>query len=468
MKLFHESSRMTALKEGRKSIGASCNTFKVQDSITSIAEAHTWAYQVLAYQGAPSLDYSELRPVGSTLSSGGTSSGAVSFMQPFDSICATMRRTEKKNGAGIVYLDWKHPELQQFLAADFKAAYKAVYIPMHDTEEAQVFLSNKKMLKMLAAAYDSFKCFLVKRPEPWEGVELMTNLCTEVEIPHYGTCVLGAFNLAGYETFEDFKRWFSTDFTTAAQLMLDQARLAWHTQERTPLRVKTAMDFDANRQFGLGVFGLASALGGWGLTYEEIAGDHPFWSVLSSGYHAAADAVDPYVRAAFCIQPTVTTSQRAKDWRGFAVSPEIQPVIGLTHEDGVSTILKSAIHGDKVVTYAPGTQTIYDVDYDTYAIVSARWQSVMNSTGLAHRHSHCFYGSRFSVEQLESYYTDPLLKRIRSLYYRLPSKVNNEALKKDTLWQDVTEEELADFSVDALLAGGTCQLKGESDCECQG
>lgn len=489
---FIPSSRITALvNSSSKSIGASCNTYQAQDSIESIADAHAWSYQVLAYQGAPSVDFSKLRPRGAKLGTGGVSSGAVSFMKPFDAIVSTMRREEKKNGAGIAYLSYDHPDLQEFLDAKFDSAYKGVWIPMHGTFESERFIRNKKLTKQLADAYNNFKCFLVKKPEPVDGEPLLVNLCTEVEIPSRGSCILGAHNLAAYSNLQEFANDFLDDFLRSTYEMYDYFNLTQSAIKGTPLQCTSVL----NRQFGLGVLGLASILGKFGITYEELGSDiasamdasddslpgalafladkvspsSVFARTLIEGYFFASRAMRDKVRAAFCIQPTVSTAQRTYDYDGFHVSPEIQPVIGLKHEQAVSTIVKSAIKGDNQINYNPRTWTIDETPYEAYALVSNGFQRILDATGLGHRHSHCFYGKTFDAKQLVKYYNNPIYSRIKSLYYRLPFNMNVDSLRKDTLWQDVKQEEIAGFDVDALLSGASCQVySSEPSCDCAG
>ena len=488
---FIPSSRIEALvNKTSKSIGVSCNTKVAYDNISSIAASHAWAYQVLAYQGAPSVDFSPLRPRDSKLGTGGVSSGSVSFMQPYDAIVSTMRREHKKNGAGIAYLDYSHPDLPEFLDVSFKSAYKGVYIPMHNTKEAFAFLSNKPLVKTLAKAYNEFKCFLVKRPLPINGEPLFTNLCTEVEIPDNGTCILGASNLAAYETLEQFEQEFPVDFAFAARQMVDYFNISQLAAKGTPLACSSSL----NRQFGLGLLGLASVLGDFGITYADLgqtlaeAFDYGgeqltlalrwlntqqetpvtvFARTLINAYVKAADVARPHVRAAFCLQPTVSTAQRTFDTRGYHVSPEIQPAIGLKHESGVKTIVKSALKGDNLINYSPNTWTIDEVSYADYAKVANGFQRILDASGIGHRHSHCYYGGAFTPAQLKRYYTNSNYNRIKSLYYRLPNLVNTESLRKDVLWQEVATNELADFDADELFTSASCQMFTTTpNCDC--
>jgi hypothetical protein len=408
-------------------------------------------------------------------------------MKPFDAVVSTMRREEKKNGAGIAYLDYKHPDLDEFISLQTNAAYKAVYIPMHDTPEAASFISNKPLVDKLVKAYNEFDCFLVKRPTP-ATEPLYVNLCTEVEIPHRGFCVLGVINLSAVPVYM-----LPHYFKLGALRMLEYTELAIEATDKTRLSCVSP----DNKQFGLGQLGFASLIGREGLTYKGFAdyleslfamvNENPtieelfniaatmnsgytlptLVAHLLEGYKLATEVCRGKVRAAFCLQPTVTMAQMSFDSEGYHASPEIAPVQGLKHADAVTTIIKSAIKGDKVIHYHPSTPTMDDVEYNDYARVSALWQRIIDSTGLAHRHSHCFYGEQFTNADLLAMYEGKLKYR-KSLYYRLPYNVNVAAMDKSGLWQDVEDKELGDFDVDALLAGASCkQVAGTLECDCQ-
>jgi Ribonucleotide reductase, barrel domain len=486
---FQVSSRIRALESGSsKSIGASCNYYRVEDNLNSIAYGQAWGTSVLGYQGAPSWDLSLLRPSGAPVSSKGTASGAVSFAKVYDVIVGEMRREEKKNGAGLLGIDYRHPELPQFLEYPFKHAYRAVYLPMHDTPEAQEFLQDTKKLEYLAKAYNDFKCYLVKRPLPLaDGTPLGINLCTEVEIPHKGFCILGAFNLS-YFTPDNIHH-MPSFFAMAMRRMVAYEKQA---REAANSSIFLPCASEANRQVGLGIYGLSSVLGAWGITYEEfnsaLQGNGVYNSretieklnetatdsvveespadvfvchLIRAYYQATLLAKEAGLRAAFCIQPTVSTSQRSLDHYGYNVSPEVQPVDGIKHSEGVSYLRKSAIKGDSIQVCHPGTWTLDEVPYETYAETSALLQQLMDATGLAHRHSHCFYGERFTAQDLRNFYTGNTRYR-KSLYYRLPYTNNTSSLRKDELWQDVSEGELFDGDLSAIL-----QKPGSIICDCE-
>lgn len=488
---FIPSSRIEGMLLGKKSAGASCNVYEVDDNLEDIANAFKWAIHVLGYQGAPSIHLGKLRPEGSPISTGGTASGALSFAIPFDKHFATMRRTEKKNGAGLLSLPWNYEreELKKFLRYPFDAAYRSVTVPMHDTPEAAEFLADEELLKLLANAYDNFSTFLVKDPGYLNGEKMFINLCTEVRIPKKGTCVLGAINAASFN-LDNILYKLPLVMADAADSMYAYMVMSNEYIQGTPI----ACNSPNNNQFGLGLFGLASFLGVSVISYAEFGdalhdtidragGDgahiddvfyastyktpaHLLVAALAKGYAYATENVVGKVNAAFTFQPTVSTAHRSYDRYGYVSSPELQPVQGIRHEDAVSTIVKSAQKGDKLVDYHPATWTVQEVPYEDYARVSSGMQRLINSTGLAHRHSHCYYGDKFTTDTLRAWYTDKEYKQILSLYYRLKF-ANNDSLKKDTLWQDTTGIIDADFDLDSFLQGAA-QEPGQITCDCEG
>jgi hypothetical protein len=472
--IFQPSSRLQALVNGTyKSSGASCNTFVLDDTIESIGDGLAWALQVSAHQGAPSIDFSRLRERGALLSTGGRSNGAIVFMKGYDSLMSGMLRAEKKNSASIAFLNYNHPDIKEFLNWNPTSCYKGVYLPMHDTPEAARLLADDEKVTMLTKAYDEFKCFLVKRPDD----NLLVNLCTEVEIPHRGSCVLGAINLSGIGFLHDIPRYMAE----AMEEMVKYQKLTEASQLHSPLYCPDPK----NKQVGLGMLGLASLMSRLGISYTELGiamrecilhsdtiedmidasaiyTQKPAYVLLKyilRGYQASAKvAKSAGLRAAFCLQPTPSTAMRVFDVSGYNVSPEIAPVIGLSKPDGVYGIRKSAVKGDVELKYHPGTATLDNTEYSDYALVSSMWQKMMESTGLAHRHSHCFHGEKFTKDDFYSFYQGER-RYIKSMYYRHIWQSNTEALDKSELWQTVSDNELFDGDISSIL-----QMPGTMEC----
>lgn len=478
---FRISARAQHFLDGKvRSSGASCNVFTLTDDRFSIAESLSWAAHVGFNQGAPSIDMSQLRPEGSPVSGGGDA-GGLTLMKAYDSLAGYVRRELKKNGAMAVYLDYDHPSLDYFLDLEVDFLTKAVYVP---TDASSTNL-DKKLKAKLVDAYNKGKIFIVKRPSPgMNGEALFCNLCTEVEIPHRGTCVLGAVNLGQFDN-ENLDSLISV-FSAAAQ------KLYVITQQTIQANAPTLWSCSSpnNVQFGLGVTGLASMLANLSISYEDFTTEMDLATTnttsleeiihnassrsnnnaaaelvwyFACAYHAATNTVKDKVVKAFCIQPSSTGAFALADKLGFTVSPEIQPVQGMRVETNegttVRTIRKSTKSGDLVVDFRPGTETINDVPYETYAKLCSAWQRLMNSTGLAHRHSANFYGETFTQSDLDAF----LDSDRKSLYYRiLPTTPG-----VDKTASGVDASDLVDFDPSTML-GLSCSYQ-DSDCtECAG
>lgn len=486
-KKFRLSDRLTqAAANDRGWLGASCNTFICGDSCASLGEMLEWALHVSHQQGAPSVDFSALRPRGAAIASGGVSGGVVPFCHMLDSLVHNIRRSSYKKGAGIAWLDWRHADLQEFLEAPFNSIYRGVYIPgNHEPQAQQEFLASP-VSDQLVAAFEQGKCFVCKTPAPGLGGErLVRNLCTEVEIPHRGFCLLGVVNLAQFDY--DSLPFLPGVFSEAAHAMMRQTEAALRRAAASPVLFCNSAN---NKQFGLGVSGLASLLATLGVTYEAFtealeavvaeeslgaalhvarntatqnysAPLHLLVYKLVEAYLSATLALNGRVVKAFCVQPSATGAYECADVQGFTSSPELQPVTGLRYKRGVVALRKSQLKGDLEVTFAPACETTTEVPYALYARLCNAWQRLMNLTGLAHSHSASYYGKEFTKEALEEFVEGSRC----NLYYRLP-QVNEGALRKSKVGDGLAAEPA---SLDELL-GGSCGLQqpGDSDCGCSG
>jgi hypothetical protein len=117
-----------------------------------------------------------------------------------------------------------------------------------------------------------------------------------------------------------------------------------------------------------------------------------------------------------------------------------------------------------VLTYHPGSHTTFDTPYLDYSWLSSAWHSVMDETGLAHTHSHCFYGDEFTEGWLEAFLGSPL----QSLYYRLNPFVNVEALDTTKVNEGINYQFVNTEDLDFLQqpSCGVTQEIGQIECDC--
>jgi ribonucleoside-diphosphate reductase alpha chain len=101
----------------KKGMLSACFVLPIEDSISSIFETAKNMAQIFQRGGGVGMNFAPLRPKNSPLSSGGTSSGAVSFMGVFDSIIHTVKQGGFRRGAALGALTYTHPEIFDFCRA---------------------------------------------------------------------------------------------------------------------------------------------------------------------------------------------------------------------------------------------------------------------------------------------------------------------------------------------------------------
>ena len=90
----------------------------VEDSMDSIMTKATEAAETMRRGGGIGYDFSRLRPRGDRIRSlDSLSSGPVSFMGIFDSVCQTIASSGHRRGAQMGVLRIDHPDIEQFITA---------------------------------------------------------------------------------------------------------------------------------------------------------------------------------------------------------------------------------------------------------------------------------------------------------------------------------------------------------------
>lgn len=92
-----------------------CFTIDVEDSMESITRSLTEYMQILKTGGGVGNEISKLRPKGSPISTGGNSSGPMSFLEIYDSASKTIRVGGGRRGASIAIMRCDHPDIEDFI-----------------------------------------------------------------------------------------------------------------------------------------------------------------------------------------------------------------------------------------------------------------------------------------------------------------------------------------------------------------
>lgn len=260
----------------------------------NIMQRLTEAATTWAMGGGDGFDFSTLRPKGAPITGlGSTSSGAVSFMGPFNATAKTIKSAGHRRAATMGVLRVDHPDIEEFVKAkrdssslsEFNISVAVTDVFMRAVEDDGLFsLTHGGIVYRQIRALDLWEQIMLST---WEWADpgvlfidtinrmnnlwycetiAATNPCGEQPLPPNGACNLGAFNLtkylskqAGFYTFS----WdqFADDIHVAHRAMdtvIDKAHFPLPAQRD---------EAQAKRRMGLGVMGLANTLEIMGMPY---------------------------------------------------------------------------------------------------------------------------------------------------------------------------------------------------------
>lgn len=293
----------------------------IEDSLEGILDALKEGALTMQEGGGIGYDFSTLRPAGSPAQRvGGIASGPVSFMELWDSLCATLLSTGSRRGAMMACLRVDHPDIEAFIDAKrqagklrnfnlsvlvsdaFMAAVEQggdwpLLFPARPGQSGEMLERDwpgqarplacrvQRRLparalwqRLMQAGYDSaepgvlFIDRINRDNNLWYRERIhTTNPCGEIPLPPYGACNLGSINLAAFvlDAFTPQARWDLPGIAATAAVavrLLDNVVDISHY----PLAAQRRLALET-RRLGLGLTGLADALVMLGLPYGEAA-----------------------------------------------------------------------------------------------------------------------------------------------------------------------------------------------------
>ena len=279
---------------------SACFVLPIEDSMESIFGTLRDAALIQRTGGGTGFSFSHLRPTGDFVSStGGTSSGPLSFMRIYDCVTENIKQGGRRRGANMAVLRCDHPDIEEFINAKRDgASLKNFNISVGATDAFMEAASSNGMLQLRHPSDDrvvgsrraqelfSAICesawetgdpgllFLdtIERanPTPEAGRIESTNPCGEVPLLAYESCNLGSINLSHFvngvegEATIDWERLAGT--VRAATRFLDDVISA--NKFSLPAIQEATL---ANRKIGLGVMGFAEMCILLGVPYSSDA-----------------------------------------------------------------------------------------------------------------------------------------------------------------------------------------------------
>jgi ribonucleoside-diphosphate reductase alpha chain len=273
---------------------AACFVLPIEDDLDSIFATLALVARIHQTGGGTGFSFSALRPRGDRVrSTGGVSSGPLSFMEVFDYTTSVIRAGGRRRGANMAVLRVDHPDIEEFIEAkriptrlqnfnlsvgvtdEFFAAFdsaKPFALRNPRTGQAVASVDPVKLFDMIVesawATGDPGLLFLDEinrhNPTPHLGSIEATNPCGEQPLLPYESCTLGSLNLARFAAGNDVDWARLKEAVRDAVVFLDNV-----VDANCYPAAKVAEATRVTRKIGLGVMGLADLFAAIGVAYDS-------------------------------------------------------------------------------------------------------------------------------------------------------------------------------------------------------
>ena len=148
----------------KRGLPISCFLNKVDDSRDGLGEHYAENLWLSTSGGGVGTDWSGVRSVGTSTSTGNETTGIVPFIKVSDSLITASWQGSTRRGAAVVYLSVRHPEINEFIE---------IRKPTGDSNRRSHNIHNAVSIP------DEFM-IAVENGSPWELIDPHTNKVTEV------------------------------------------------------------------------------------------------------------------------------------------------------------------------------------------------------------------------------------------------------------------------------------------------
>lgn len=276
---------------GSKNLPISCNKSVIGDNLDSILNGQREIGMLSKYGAGTAVNFSDIRPAGSPISSGGTSEGIIPFISMYDHTISKITQGSQRRGMMCAYLSVSHKEILDFLeigseGSSIQTITTAVTIPkgwmdslkQGDLEKRKIWSKVLKTRSELGFPYILFEENCNKnKPQVYKDKGYWinhSNLCSEClelcTIEKTFACCLSSVNALH---FDDWVK--DPNFIFDVNLMLDCVLSEYIEKGDKLAGLGRAIRFaKEHRAIGVGVLGFHSYL------QKRMI---PFGSIVSKG-----------------------------------------------------------------------------------------------------------------------------------------------------------------------------------------
>ena len=284
-------------------LGSACFVLDIDDSLDSIMTTLLKASKIFQAGGGLGYNFSKLRPEGDYVSTtGGKSSGPISFMTLFDKMTDVIKQGGMRRGANMGILNINHPDIEKFIKAkegnkmlknfnisvlvlpDFWEYYeKNKPYPLINPRNKKVvkYINPRLLFDMICyQAWESAEPGLifydhVNKYNPfleYLGPIVTTNPCGEVLLYPNESCNLGSINVWSFIKRDEEGK-VEVDWEGMKETIRSAVRFLDNVIDinKYPLEEIREMTF-ATRKIGLGIMGLADMLFELEIAYNSEEG----------------------------------------------------------------------------------------------------------------------------------------------------------------------------------------------------
>ncbi len=304
-------------------MGSACFVLDIEDSIESIMDTLKNASIIFKSGGGLGYNFSKLRPEGDFIkTTGGASSGPISFMRLFDTMTEVVKQGGIRRGANMGIINSNHPDIEKFIVAkkgnralknfnisvlvtpDFWERYKKNQpYPLVNPRTGKVsrYVGARFLMKQIVySAWESAEPGVLFEDRINEynpffkslGPIRTTNPCGELLLYPNESCNLGSINVWSFVKTDSRER-KSIDWSGMASVVRLGVRFLDNVIDINALPLKAIEEMTLNtRKIGLGVMGLGDLFYDLKIQFNSEKGRNLMEKIMEFiNYHSKLESI---------------------------------------------------------------------------------------------------------------------------------------------------------------------------------